>query len=363
VRHLRKLSTSPNIPNLLGFGEISEDTPWYAAEYFEQDLRRKIGLDISNRDRLAKTSKANRPKSLGLEQSLLILMDILEALSAYHAKDIIHGNIRPEVIIFDENNQLKLALFAASARADGIDRYPAPEFHESPEDTDQRADIYSFAVLSYRILTGKLPTGRYKDPLYYVPEMSPALNNLILDSLAEQPNERPYNSVELLIKLKACFDEKFSVIKTSSEQSHPEKEIQLTLMKSAPDSDASEPNEKIPLIEKLQAKEEKLDIAKEELQNLKKKIIRIFRENGNIPEREWNNLVPIGSLNGLDKKALNELISHLKTEHKEDIEPAIKFVKSIDQYLLESQLSLSQKTVKSLEEEALKISWDKTNLF
>ena len=42
VRHLRKLSASPNIPNLLGFGEVSEDTPWYAAEYFKQDLRIKL---------------------------------------------------------------------------------------------------------------------------------------------------------------------------------------------------------------------------------------------------------------------------------------------------------------------------------
>ena len=243
-----------------------------------------------------------------------------------------------------------------------IDRYPAPEFHENPEDTDQRADIYSFAVLSYRILTGKLPAGRYKDPLYYVPEMSPTLNNLILDSLAEQPNERPYNSVELLIKLKACFDEKFAPLNDLPEQEYPEKEIQLTLMKSAPNHNASEPNGKIPLIEKLQAKEEKLNIAKEELQNLKKQIICIFRENGSIPEREWNNLIPIGILNGLDKKALNQLISHLKTEHKEDIDPAIKFVKSIDQHLLESQLSLSQKTLKSLKEEALKISWDKKHL-
>jgi len=79
----------------------------------------------------------------------------------------------------------------------GTFHYMPPEVQEGGEWTP-RGDLYSIGVLSYVLLTGKRPVGRWKAPSKSVDGLSPAWDDLVETLLAEDPAERPENAKELL---------------------------------------------------------------------------------------------------------------------------------------------------------------------
>ncbi|OUS13097.1 hypothetical protein A9Q89_03630 [Gammaproteobacteria bacterium 53_120_T64] len=61
---------------------------------------------------------------------------------------------------------------------------------ESVKQVDARADVCALGVLSYRMIIGKLPSGRYAVPEVRVPALRKALNQVILTALTEAPAGR-----------------------------------------------------------------------------------------------------------------------------------------------------------------------------
>jgi serine/threonine-protein kinase len=106
---------------------------------------------------------------LPVEQFLPILIQVLDALGAAHGALLVHRHLSPErvcLISGGETGELvKLAGFGLAgelgARAPGAGGDPE-DAYRSPEQLagasiDQRSDIYSFGVILYELLCGRLP--------------------------------------------------------------------------------------------------------------------------------------------------------------------------------------------------------------
>ncbi len=102
-----------------------------------------------------------------------IVEQIAKGLRAFHRKDILHQDLKPENIMIDQHGLVKIIDFGSSRAASqgdagspiempmlvGTIDYTAPEYHQG-EPGSNRSDIYSLGIIAYEMLTGKLPYGK-----------------------------------------------------------------------------------------------------------------------------------------------------------------------------------------------------------
>jgi serine/threonine-protein kinase len=95
-------------------------------------------------------------------------LQILDGLSCLHQASIVHRDIKPYNILVTDQDSVKICDFGLSklhGETRGRPRnlqigspfYTPPEQEKEPELVDDRADLYSCAVMLYRMLTGELP--------------------------------------------------------------------------------------------------------------------------------------------------------------------------------------------------------------
>lgn len=108
----------------------------------------------------------------GLDEVRRIVEQIARGLQAFHRKEMLHQDLRPENIMIDRTGTVKIIDFgsvhvaglaegAREARADAILgslQYTAPEYFTGEGGTPQ-SDLFSLAVITYQMLTGRLPYG------------------------------------------------------------------------------------------------------------------------------------------------------------------------------------------------------------
>lgn len=105
-------------------------------------------------------------KPLTLQEALQIGGNIAKALDYAHQNNVIHLDLKPPNILMDSGGSPYLADFGLATVLDTQGRaqnpgsgtllYMAPE-QLTAEVIDHRADIYSFCVMTYHMLTGTLP--------------------------------------------------------------------------------------------------------------------------------------------------------------------------------------------------------------
>ncbi len=83
---------------------------------------------------------------------LPIARSILSALLFAHNNRIIHGNLKPSNILFDQDNKVKLAEFGLINPNDK--NYP---YRNAKSPSSIQADIYAVGVIFYQLLTGLIP--------------------------------------------------------------------------------------------------------------------------------------------------------------------------------------------------------------
>ena len=100
-----------------------------------------------------------------------IVSRLADALDTAHAMGVIHRDLKPGNILFDEYGHpmisdfgiAKLALDAGAATLTqtgslvGTPAYMSPEQVRGDPDIDKRSDLYSFGIIVYEMLTGKPP--------------------------------------------------------------------------------------------------------------------------------------------------------------------------------------------------------------
>src|SRR6185369_3416632 len=114
------------------------------------------------------------------------------------------GRLRPKVADFGIAKVLEGTTYTVSGALLGTCRYMAPEQVKTPTLADHRSDIYSLGITLYELVAGRPPfegshfsvmmahvTNAPKAPSKFRPDVPPALERLILDALAKDPEKRP----------------------------------------------------------------------------------------------------------------------------------------------------------------------------
>jgi serine/threonine protein kinase len=164
------------------------------------------------------------PEGLPLEEARRVVEAVLEALAFAHARGVVHRDVKPGNVLFDERDQPRLADLGTGAVAhvpdlqhsvaptggdalaiEGTPLYMAPE-QERPAllagaALDGRADLFALGKLLYRLLTGSSPaTVR---PVSRVrPELDPAWDELLFRLLEEDRERRPASAEAALAELR-----------------------------------------------------------------------------------------------------------------------------------------------------------------
>lgn len=153
-----------------------------------------------------------------LDRVRQLVAQIARGLQAFHRKEMLHQDLRPENIMVDRTGTVKIIDFGAvhvpglaeamgDARAQAIVgslQYTAPEYFTGAGGTPQ-SDLFALAVLSYQMLTGQLPYGlqvtqvrgpgdlhrlRYAPVRTHRPELPAWLDSVLRQALQPQPHKR-----------------------------------------------------------------------------------------------------------------------------------------------------------------------------
>jgi len=165
-------------------------------------------------------------KTLSLDEILKIAIQIAEGLNAAHRKGVIHRDIKSDNIMITDEGVVKITDFGLAKLKDtpgvtmsgtmlGTMQYMSPEQVQGVP-SDFRSDIFSFGVVLYEMITGKMPfQGEHPAALFYsilneTPEplyqfrtgVSDELQIIVDRALQKDVQARYQNTDELLSDLK-----------------------------------------------------------------------------------------------------------------------------------------------------------------
>ena len=161
-----------------------------------------------------------------MQDVLAYAIQIGEALQEAHAHGIVHRDVKPENIMVNMKNQIKVMDFGLAklkgsvkltktSSTVGTLAYMAPE-HIQGGEVDARGDIFSFGIVLYEMLTGHLPfRGEHEaaimysivnespEPIQkYIPDLSSELLHIINRALEKDPEDRYQTVHDMVIDLR-----------------------------------------------------------------------------------------------------------------------------------------------------------------
>ncbi len=208
----------PHIVPVLATGEDA-DALWYSMPFVEGDtLRGRMSIG-----------------RMTVREALTVWRDMLDALSYAHQAGVVHRDIKPDNVLLSGRHAVVtdfgIAKAVASATAAdggsaeltgigfvvGTPAYMAPEQAAGMTDIDQRADVYSTALVAYEMFTGNAPFGNMTParalaaqvqtmpvaPRTLRADLPPAIDALLMRCLAKDVADRPASADAVLEALDA----------------------------------------------------------------------------------------------------------------------------------------------------------------
>jgi len=200
----------PNVVQVYRLGRLRDETPYLVMRFVK-------GRTLE--ERLA--AEGRLPRDLARE----VLHDVASGLAAAHAQGIVHRDVRPANVLWDEERKQAVltdfgiaAILATSGEEStrltktgqmvGDPRYLSPE-QLRDEDLTELADMYAFGILGYELYTGEGPyeaksntqwitahlSGQPKDIERLRPDIEPAVAALLKRCMNREPNHRPSAAV------------------------------------------------------------------------------------------------------------------------------------------------------------------------
>ncbi len=224
-----KAASALNHPNIITVYEVGEtDGKNFIATEFIEGKTLRERLDSGR---------------ISFDEVLSIVTQTAEALSAAHSAGIVHRDIKPENIMIRPDGYVKILDFGLAkltennvpAEADdqtrklvktnpgvvmGTVAYMSPEQARGKE-IDARSDVFSFGIVLYEILGGKVPfegetmtdilaaiiTSEPVPLTSLAPHLPRELQRITSKTLKKKPNQRYQSTRDLLIDLKDLHDE------------------------------------------------------------------------------------------------------------------------------------------------------------
>ncbi|HVT96148.1 MAG TPA: serine/threonine-protein kinase [Acidobacteriaceae bacterium] len=213
-RREEEIGTTLDHPNVMRtFPAREASRPYLVMEWVPGRLLRRILADEGK---------------LPQERAIRIVSGILEALAYIHQRGVVHRDLKPDNIMVDERDHVKLIDFGIASKqgarritytgfspALGTPDYIAPEQVQGKRG-DQRSDLYAAGVMLYEMLTGKVPFSGPSPlaamnerllrppvpPREVNPSISAQLQEVIYRALEREPRNRYANAEEFLLDLR-----------------------------------------------------------------------------------------------------------------------------------------------------------------
>jgi beta-lactam-binding protein with PASTA domain/predicted Ser/Thr protein kinase len=216
-------AASLNHPSIVAVYDTGEDyvdgvsIPYIVMEYVDGSTLREL---------------LHSGRKLLPERAMEMTVGILQALEYSHRAGIVHRDIKPANVMLTRTGQVKVMDFGiARAMGDsgmtmtqtaaviGTAQYLSPE-QAKGEQVDARSDLYSTGCLLYELLTVRPPfvgdspvAVAYQHvredpqpPSVYDPEVTPAMDAIVLKALTKDPNYRYQSADEMRADVEAALD-------------------------------------------------------------------------------------------------------------------------------------------------------------
>lgn len=193
----------PNIAQVYSYG-ICDGMPYMA-------------MELASGGSLYSIMTSN-PGKADVARVIKICQQVAQALQCASDQGCVHGDVKPENILLDANGNAKLVDFGLAAMQKDTDEIWGTPYYISPEKVkkepiDFKADMYSLGGTLYHALTGVAPfegedsiavvkkrfEGAPKKPSEIRPELTPAIDDLVLKMLALNKEDR-FPSFEALLE-------------------------------------------------------------------------------------------------------------------------------------------------------------------
>ena len=168
--------------------------------------------------------------SLSPKQAARIVEQVASALDYAHQQGLVHRDIKPANIFVGKDDRTTLADFGIAKAASetqhltrtgmliGTPEYMSPEQAEGGT-VDYRTDLYALGIVLYQMLAGRAPFQSttphatlhaviYEPPpplRQLRPNLSPAVESVVMRSIAKQPTQRYQAGREMVAALKAAL--------------------------------------------------------------------------------------------------------------------------------------------------------------
>ena len=199
-------------------------------DYGKADDYTYIVMPIVETGTLADLLRGEQPMSL--QRIRIIMTQLGDALDYAHSQGLIHRDVKPSNVLIDNRGNCLLTDFGIAKMVGGTKHFTqtggivGTPHYMSPEQgggdpLTPQSDIYALGVLLYEMTTGRVPfdaetpmavvikhmTDPLPPPSKINPEVSPALESVILKAMANRPEDRYASASDMVRAVRIAVPE------------------------------------------------------------------------------------------------------------------------------------------------------------